>query len=300
MKIVRRIIEVREEVGKAREAGSSIGFVPTMGALHDGHAALVRMARKETDYVVASIFVNPKQFGPGEDYQRYPRDIERDSGLLEELGCDLLFAPEPGEIYSPDERTRVYVKGLSEVLCGKFRPGHFDGVALVVAKLFNIVQPDTAFFGQKDAQQAVIIQRMVCDLNFPIRIRLHPTVREEDGLAMSSRNAYLSEDERSRATSLFRALSEAKRMIVAEERDVQKIRAAMLRVLEEGKIEVDYAEIVEAATLRDIARVEGKVLIAVAGRLGKARLIDNIALEVEGSSVKEIVLEFPEWSGYEK
>lgn len=294
---VKKIVEVRREVGKAKARGESIGFVPTMGALHEGHAALIRMARKEMDYVVASIFVNPKQFGPGEDYERYPRDIEKDSRLLEELGCDLLFAPEPDEIYTPDSRTRVYIKGLSDVLCGKFRPGHFDGVALIVAKLFNIVQPDAAFFGQKDAQQAVIIQRMVSDLNFPVRIGLHPTVREEDGLAMSSRNAYLSRDERKRAICLFRALSAAKDMIETGERDVEKIEEAMRRRLEEGNIEIDYAEVVDAATLDDIDEISGKVLIAVAGRVGKARLIDNIALDVEGSRVEEIVLEFPEWSG---
>ena len=298
MEIVKKPLDVSTRVGSARLNGRTIGFVPTMGALHEGHASLVRMARNQTDYVVVSIFVNPKQFGPGEDFNRYPRNIEKDSELLRKLGCDLLFTPSPEDVYSPGERTRVLVRGMTETLCGRFRPGHFDGVALVVAKLFNIVRPDKAFFGQKDAQQAVIVQRMTYDLDFPVRIVLGPIVREKDGLAMSSRNVYLSADERKRAVALFEALSRAKELIVSGERRVEPIRDEMLAIMKGAEINVDYAEIVEGATLTPVKAVEGKILIAVAGRLGATRLIDNFALEVNDGSVKDILLEFPEWSRY--
>lgn len=298
MIIVTTPAAVREEVARARRAGASIGLVPTMGALHEGHASLVRLARSRTRHVVASIFVNPKQFGPREDLSRYPRPIERDTRLLEELGCDCLFLPSAHDLYSSEDRTRVTVEGLSETLCGASRPGHFDGVTLVVAKLLHIVSPDEAYFGQKDAQQAVIIQRMIADLDIPVRVVLGPTVREADGLAMSSRNAYLSPEERRRAPALYAALVEARRRVEEGERSVATLVARMEERLREAGFEVDYAAIVDGATLRPLAEVAGLALIACAARLGSTRLIDNVALRVEGRAVAEAVLEFPEWSRY--
>lgn len=298
MIIVTTPAAVREEIARARRAGASIGLVPTMGALHEGHASLVRLARARVRYVVASIFVNPKQFGPREDLSRYPRPIERDTRLLEDLRCDCLFLPGAGDLYSSEDRTRVTVAGLSETLCGASRPGHFDGVTLVVAKLLNIVSPDEAYFGQKDAQQAVIVQRMIADLDMPVRVVLGPTVREADGLAMSSRNAYLSPDERRRAPALYAALAEARRRIEEGERSAATLVARLEDRLREAGFEVDYAAIVDGATLRPLAEVAGLVLIACAARLGSTRLIDNVALRVEGRAVAEAVLEFPEWSRY--
>jgi pantoate--beta-alanine ligase len=298
MKTVTTPREVRESTSAARSAGARIGFVPTMGALHAGHASLVRLARRRTGYVAASIFVNPKQFSPKEDLARYPRDVERDARLLEELECDLLFLPSEKDIYSPADRTRVSVDGLSDVLCGASRPGHFGGVTLVVAKLFNIVRPDEAYFGQKDAQQAVIIQRMAADLDFPVRIVLGATVREADGLAMSSRNAYLAPAARTEAPAMYRALCAAKRSIEQGERNLVPLMAAMRRGMEGAGFDVDYASIVEAATLRPVAAVEGTILMACAGTIGATRLIDNIALAVCGNRVEEVLLEFPEWSRY--
>jgi pantoate--beta-alanine ligase len=270
-----------------------------MGALHEGHLSLVRSARRRTDYVAASIFVNPKQFGPKEDYARYPRDVEADVASLEDLGCDLLFAPGERDLYSSADRTRISVHGLDEFLCGSSRPGHFHGVALVVAKLFNILQPDQAFFGQKDAQQAVIIQRMTADLDFQVRIVIEPTVREPDGLAMSSRNAYLSESERKRAIALYAALREAKEAIEAGERRPGALKQGMIMGMTQAGFDVDYAEVVDATTLRPVSEIGGVIMIAVAGYMGRTRLIDNIALRIAGSEVEEIVLEFPEWSRYE-
>jgi pantoate--beta-alanine ligase len=289
---------MRSAVIEARLVGKRIGFVPTMGALHEGHESLIRSARERTDYVVTSIFVNPKQFGPKEDYGRYPRDEEADTAALERLGCDALFAPEQGEVYSSSERTRISVHGLDEFLCGASRPGHFQGVALIVAKLFNIVQPDEAYFGQKDAQQAVIIQRMTADLDFPVRIVIGSTVREPDGLAMSSRNRYLSTDERKRAAALYRALVDAKDSIAAGERKPEAVKQSMLTRMTQAGFRIDYAEVVDGRTLRPIAAVEDVVLLAVAGSLGETRLIDNIAVRVEGRDIEETVLEFPEWSTY--
>jgi pantoate--beta-alanine ligase len=269
-----------------------------MGALHEGHASLVRMARARTGFVVASIFVNPKQFGPREDLARYPRTFEADRALLADLGCDLLFHPEPSALYSPADRTRVSVEGISDVLCGASRHGHFQGVALIVAKLFNIVGPDEAFFGQKDAQQALVIQRMASDLDFPVAIRLGPTVREADGLAMSSRNRYLGPEDRARAAALYAGLSMARSMIEAGERDPAPVAAAMREQMRAAGFEVEYAVAVAGATLGRLDRIEGTVLLACAGRLGGTRLIDNVALRVSGGTVEEIVLEFPGWSRY--
>lgn len=289
---------MREILQGVRRAGRRIGFVPTMGALHEGHNSLIRMARERTEYVVVSIYVNPRQFGPGEDLASYPRVEERDCIILEGLGCDLAFLPSDRELYSPSDSTRISVGGLSETLCGVFRSGHFDGVALVVAKLFNIVQPDIAFFGQKDAQQAVIIQRMTADLDFPVGIVLGPTVREPDGLAMSSRNSYLKEDERRQAAAIYGALVGARSSIEEGWRDPGRLKSALRRMIGDAGIEVEYAEIVDGATLKPVSGIEGTVLVAVAGRLGGTRLIDNIALRVTGDRVEEILLEFPEWSRY--
>lgn len=299
LKIVRRAAEVRSAVQVARLQGKRIGFVPTMGALHEGHESLLRSARERTGYVVSSIFVNPKQFGPKEDYTRYPRDEKADAAALERLGCDLLFAPADTDLYSSSDSTRISVQGLDEFLCGSSRPGHFQGVALVVAKLFNIVQPDEAYFGQKDAQQAVIIQRMTADLDFPVRIVIEPTVREPDGLAMSSRNAYLSSGERDRAVAIYEALVEARGAIEAGERSPAALKQTMLARMTQAGFDIDYAEIVDGMTLRPVKDAEGVILIAVAGWIGGTRLIDNIAVRINGPDVEEIVLEFPEWSRYE-
>lgn len=291
--------EARRLIGEMRERGGTVGFVPTMGALHAGHESLVRMARERTDIVVSSIFVNPRQFGPGEDFERYPRMIERDSAALERLGCDVLFVPARGSIYSGDDRTTITIAGLGDRLCGASRPGHFEGVLLVVAKLFNVVRPDAAFFGQKDAQQAVIIQRMTADLDMPVRIYIGPTVREPDGLAMSSRNAYLEPGERERAPAMRRGLLEAMEVVRRGERDARAAERIVRDRMREAGFEVEYAEVVDPATMEPVGRIDGIVLIAAAGRLGRTRLIDNIALRVEGGDVAETLLEFPGWSRYE-
>jgi pantoate--beta-alanine ligase len=298
MKMLRTPREVRDALRPVRRAGSRIGFVPTMGALHEGHAHLVSLARERTDYVVASLFVNPKQFGPREDFQSYPRNDRADAKWLRARGCDLLFVPTDSDVYSSQDRTRVHVTQLSQPLCGAFRPGHFDGVALIVAKLFNIVQPDEAFFGQKDAQQAVIIQRMAADLDFPVRITLGATVREPDGLAMSSRNRYLDVDSRERAVAIHGALEKARTEIEGGARNVAALEGLMRAEMEGAGFEVDYAEIVDGETLQHLKRIDGLVLVAAAGRIGGARLIDNIALRVMRERVEEILLEFPEWSRY--
>ncbi len=298
MKTVAAPRDVRGEIDRAKRSGATIGFVPTMGALHEGHASLVRLARGRTGFVVVSIFVNPKQFGAGEDFGRYPRALDRDAELLESLGADLLFAPGDRDLYSPNDRTRISVEGLSDVLCGASRRGHFDGVVLVVAKLLNIVRPDEAYFGQKDAQQAIIIQRMAADLDFPARIVIGPTLREPDGLAMSSRNAYLDPEARRRAPALYGAIAEAKRRVEAGERSAAPLEAMMEARLREAGFAVDYAAIVDGGTLRPLDEIRGTVLIACAGVLGGTRLIDNAALRVSEGAVREVLLSFPEWSRY--
>jgi pantoate--beta-alanine ligase len=298
MKTVKAPREVREIIDRLKRDGASVGLVPTMGALHEGHASLVRLARSHCRFVVASIFVNPKQFGPKEDIGRYPRSFDEDRRLLESLGCDLLFSPADGDLYSRADRTRVTVGGLSDVLCGASRSGHFHGVTLVVAKLFNIVRPDEAYFGQKDAQQAVIIQRMAADLDVPVRIVLGPTIREADGLAMSSRNVYLDDSSRASAPAIYRSLRAAKERIETGDRDPVAVAAGVARMMREGGFEVEYASVVDGAALEAIERIEGIVLIACAGRIGGTRLIDNIALRVAGPKVEEILLMFPEWSRY--
>lgn len=280
MRTVTTIAELREAVRGARQTGKRIGFVPTMGYLHEGHKTLMATARQETDFVVVSIFVNPMQFGPNEDLARYPRDLERDTALCASVPVDLLFHPAVDEVYPDGFQTRVTVGALTSGLCGASRPGHFDGVATVVAKLFGMVQPDVAFFGQKDAQQVAVIQRMVLDLNLPVRIRPVPTVREADGLALSSRNTYLSPIEREAALLLSRTLFWAEAQVKAGERDLSALRAEMIaRIEAEPLARIDYVEIVDPITLQPMTQLKGPALAALAVRIGSTRLIDNLRLE---------------------
>jgi pantoate--beta-alanine ligase len=252
-----------------------------MGALHVGHTSLIEAAVERCDFVVVSIFVNPTQFGPNEDLEKYPRPFEQDVAICEENGADVVFAPTPEEMYGRGSVTWVTVEKLTAPLCGRSRPTHFRGVTTVCAKLFNIVGPDVAFFGQKDAQQAIVIRRMVADLNMPLEIVVCPTVREADGLAVSSRNRYLSEQERRDATALYRSLETCREMVAAGATDAREIRAAMVTILEAVPgLAIEYVSLVDAETLEEVERVQGKVLVAIAARLGPARLIDNIVVDV--------------------
>lgn len=279
MKICKTISDMRTDSRTVRREGNRLGFVPTMGALHEGHLSLVRAAKSRCDVVAVSIFVNPLQFGPSEDLAKYPRTFERDRTLLEKEAVDLLFAPPPEEMYPVGAVTYVTVEGLSEKLCGKSRPGHFRGVTTVVAKLFNIVEPDAAFFGQKDAAQATIIRRMVQDLNLPVEIVVCPIVREPDGLAMSSRNAYLSPRERPSALVLHHALTQVKSRFDEGERNAIKLIAAGNQVLaQEPRVRLDYLEIVDPATLDPMEELAHTALVAIAAFVGNTRLIDNILL----------------------
>ena len=272
--------EMQEIAAAARAAGRRIGFVPTMGALHEGHLSLIARARGDSDELVASIYVNPLQFGPREDFAAYPRDLERDGALCRDAGVDILFAPAEGEVHLPDHRTWISVAGLEEVLCGTSRPGHFKGVATVVAKLFAIVQPHVAFFGEKDAQQLRIIRRMVRDLHLGVEIVGCPTVRAADGLARSSRNAYLTPAERVAAPVLRRALAAAAEAVRAGETDAARIVAGVrAAIAAEPLARLDYAEAVDDDTLEPVTAIRGRVLLAVAAYFGKARLIDNVVLE---------------------
>jgi pantoate--beta-alanine ligase len=283
-----RICESVEQMRKARmllRPDRCVGFVPTMGALHEGHLSLVRAARARCDSVVVSIFVNPLQFGPNEDLAKYPRTFERDCELLEREKVDIVFAPSVGDMYPKDAVTYVTVEGLSERLCGKSRPGHFRGVTTVVAKLFHIVEPELAFFGQKDAAQCAIIRRMVRDLNFPVEIVIGPIVREPDGLAMSSRNAYLSPQERKAALALYRALSEVRKCFDRGERGVSKlVDAGKLVLSQEPGALLDYLEIVDPGTLEPVSEITSEALVAVAAFVGATRLIDNVLLSLKSAS----------------
>jgi pantoate--beta-alanine ligase len=277
--IITMIADIRERVGAAKRAGQTIGFVPTMGALHAGHASLIRAARTENDLVVVSIFVNPTQFGPNEDLARYPKPLDADQQLCGALGTDLIFAPSTEEMYPPSFRTWVTVEGLMEGLCAESRPGHFRGVATVVLKLFNIVQADVAYFGQKDYQQARIIVHMARDLNVPTDVRVLPTVRETDGLAMSSRNQYLDPVQRRHATVLHRALEQARRLAATGERDGKRLVEALTApILAIPGARLDYARIVDLDTLRPIERLDKPALAALAVYFGTTRLIDNAQL----------------------
>jgi len=279
MKLHTTINSLRAESRAARVAGKRIGFVPTMGALHDGHLSLIRAAKSRCDLVVASIFVNPTQFGPNEDLAKYPRTFERDCQLLEKENADLLFAPTVEEMYPQDAVTWVTVEGLSEKLDGKSRPGHFRGVTTVVAKLFHIVDPDIAFFGQKDAAQVAIIRRMVRDMKFPVEIVACPIVREPDGLAMSSRNAYLDSSQRKAALVLSRALWEVERKYKSGERDTNTlIEHGKQLIAKEPAARLDYLELVNADTLDPVAQATPGTMVAVAAYVGNTRLIDNLLL----------------------
>ncbi len=280
METLSTIAAARRRREADRREGRTVAFVPTMGFLHEGHLALVRRARKLGEAVWVSIFVNPTQFGPGEDFERYPRDLERDAALLEVEGVDVLFAPTVEEMYPTKPVVQVGFSGLDAVLCGASRPGHFAGVGLVVARLFNIVEPHVAVFGQKDAQQALLIRRLVEDLSFPVRIEVAPTVREPDGLAMSSRNAYLSPEERAAAPVLYRALRAARAAILAGERDPLAVEALLRgRVESEPLARLDYAACVDRQSLKRPERIDGPVLLALAAHLGSTRLIDNIPVD---------------------
>jgi pantoate--beta-alanine ligase len=277
--VVKTVEDVRHAVTAARGRGLSVGLVPTMGALHAGHVSLLRAARQETGFVVVSLFVNPTQFGAGEDLTRYPRQLEEDIQICARENVDVVFAPAESTIYPPGFRTFVEVTELDGVLCGPSRPGHFRGVATVVLKLFHIVDPDVAYFGQKDAQQARIIQQMVLDLDLMIRLRICPIVREPDGLALSSRNRHLNGAQRLQATVLYQALEDTRRRIEAGERDAVRLHhdlASQIRAASEAWL--DYAEIVDADTLQPMNKLHGDLLIAVAAKFGDTRLIDNIVL----------------------
>ena len=281
MQVAKTIPDIRRLVAQAKKAGHTVGFVPTLGTLHEGHLSLVRQARQETDYLVVSIFLNPTQFGPGEDLDKYPAQKQRDLQLCEEAGVDAVFLPTVSQMYPQGYCTVVSIKGLSEKLCGVQRPTHFAGVCTVVAKLFNIVTPDLAYFGQKDAQQSLIITRMVRDLDMPVQIRICPTVRESDGLAMSSRNAYLTRQQRTQAACLYRALLHGKELIDAGQRDPQLLTKAMETIITQaGPCQIDYLAAVDPHTLEPANEANPSWLLAVAVRIGQARLIDNILVDI--------------------
>ena len=277
MKIITAISDMQSLAESLRREGKAIGFVPTMGFLHEGHRSLMRQARQESDTVVASIFVNPTQFGPQEDFERYPRDEEGDRRKCESAGVDILFMPTAAEMYPEKPSVFVTVEGISDILEGAIRPGHFRGVATVVAKLFHIVKPHKAFFGQKDYQQCAVIKRVVKGLNLAVEVVVLPTVREQDGLAMSSRNSYLSADERRVATVIHRVLTSAEQMVKAGVGEPEKLKNKMLAILrEEPGVVVDYVEAVDPESLLPMGIIKGRVVILIAVRVGRTRLIDNV------------------------
>lgn len=283
MKFVNKIAELKSIINEVKKAGKTIGLVPTMGYLHAGHLSLMTAAKKEQDFVVTSIFVNPIQFGPNEDYAVYPRDINKDTELAASVGVDVVFNPSVEEMY-PDGvdslLTHVTVDKVTEKLCGATRPTHFCGVATVVTKLFNLVQPDAAYFGQKDAQQVVVIKRMVKDLNMNVTIKPQPIVREKDGLAMSSRNTYLSPSERAAALVLSRSLQQAKRMLDNGERDAKTIMKDVTAIIQqEPSATIDYVALTDPESLTDLQQIKSKALLALAVKIGKIRLIDNLLWE---------------------
>jgi len=281
MKVVKTVKSLRTFVSAARDAARTIGFVPTMGALHEGHLSLIKRSVKNGDFVVVSIFVNPTQFGPKEDLAKYPRPLRKDLQLCKKHNVDAVFVPDVKEMYQAGGLTWVSVEKLSDPLCGRIRPGHFRGVATVCAKLFNIVGPDVAYFGQKDAQQAIIIKRMVADLNLPLKIVVCPTVRASDGLALSSRNQYLSPQQRKDAACIYRSLRAARKMIKEGVTNPKTICARMRKIISraESLTAIDYISITEGNTLQDLHRITGRVLIAVAARFGSTRLIDNLIVD---------------------
>jgi len=279
MKLIEKIADLREEIKRFKREGKIIGFVPTMGYFHEGHLSLMDIARKRSDVLVVSIFVNPIQFGPNEDYNRYPRDLKRDLKLAEERGVDIVFHPDNREMYQENFQTYVNVEKLTKGMCGKYRPGHFRGVTTVVAKLFNIVQPDIAVFGQKDVQQAIVIKRMVGDLNFPVEIVVGPVIREHDGLAMSSRNTYLNDEERKQAPMIYKALKVAREKVKMGNRDAAKLKEIIESTIATAPLaRIEYVEIVDDENLEPVSEVKPGTLAAVAVWFGKTRLIDNIYL----------------------
>ncbi|KLO23607.1 pantoate--beta-alanine ligase [Marinitoga sp. 1155] len=279
MEIINNINKMKNIRNELIKKGKTIGFVPTMGYLHKGHLSLVEQARKDNDIVIVSIFVNPTQFGPNEDFDRYPRDMERDMEMLKPFNVDYIFHPSVEEIYPENYSTYVEEIKLTKVLCGKSRPGHFKGVTTIVSKLFNIVRPTRAYFGQKDAQQFRVLRKMVNDLNMDVQMIEMPIIREHDGLAMSSRNIYLSKEERIQALALNKSLKKAKELYENGEKSAKKIKTEMQKIFNEYPlVKVDYIEIVDEYTLENVENISDKVLIAVAAFVGKARLIDNIIL----------------------
>jgi pantoate--beta-alanine ligase len=283
---VETIAAARAACDDARRAGQRVGLVPTMGYLHEGHRSLMRAARARTDFVVVTIFVNPLQFGAGEDLDRYPRDLAGDLAQCEAEGVDCVFSPTTDEMYPRPPLTTVHVSRLTEEMCGRARPTHFDGVTTVVTKLFSIVGPCAAFFGRKDAQQLAVVTRMALDLDLPVEVVGCPLVREPDGVALSSRNAYLAADERAAAPVLFRALRAAADAVAAGERDAGAVRAVVERtVAREPRVALEYVEVRDAHELTPLETLEGDVLVALAARLGSTRLIDNVALSIRGADV---------------
>lgn len=281
MKKVCTIPELKREIRRVKDEHKTIGFVPTMGFLHEGHLSLLRKAKRQTDYLVTSIFVNPIQFAPGEDLDKYPQDLDGDTARAAQEGCDLLYLPRKEDLYPPGFTSYVEVSGLSETLCGKTRPGHFRGVTTVVNKLFNLVEPDRAFFGQKDAQQCLIIKKMVEDLDMNLKVVVCPIVREKNGLAMSSRNSYLDSREKEAATVLYRSLLFAERLIEQGERDPATVREKTASFISrEPLAKIEYLELVNSSSLKGIAEIKGNILIALAVRIGRTRLIDNMIMEV--------------------
>ena len=280
MEVAETIEAVRGLVKAARSKGRKIGLVPTMGALHVGHISLIGAAVKDCDFVAVSIFVNPIQFGPGEDFEKYPRPMEEDLKICRKAGVDVVFAPAPKEMYPAENLVWVNVEKLTEPLCGRSRPGHFRGVTTVCAKLFNIVAPDAAYFGQKDGQQAIVIKRMVADLNMPLEIVVCPTVREANGLAVSSRNQYLTAQQKKDAANIYKSLQTCLKMIDAGTTETRQIIAEMRKILQQiPSGEIEYISIVDAETLESIEKIAGKILAAVAVKIGPARLIDNILVD---------------------
>ncbi|MFD0051635.1 pantoate--beta-alanine ligase [Actinomycetes bacterium NPDC127524] len=281
MKIITTVKEMQKHVREEKSSGKTVGFVPTMGFLHNGHKSLIENARRDNEIVVLSIFVNPLQFGPNEDLETYPRDIDRDEITAREAGADYLFYPAVEEMYGSDVSVTAIVKERTDVLCGRQRPGHFDGVATVLTKLFNIVSPDRAYFGMKDAQQVAVVSSLIQDFNFDIELVPVPTVREEDGLAKSSRNVFLSDEERSHASQLYKSLQLAQKAAEAGERDPAVLSSMIRKHIESNTSGIiDYAEVYSYPALKPLDKLSGKVLIAIAVKFERARLIDNITLTI--------------------
>jgi len=283
--VVTTVAQLRRLLEPVRRAGLRIGLVPTMGALHEGHLSLMRRSKAECDYTVVSIYVNPTQFGPQEDFEQYPRTLDKDLAALAELDVELAFAPKDEEVYRPGHATFVEVGGVALPLEGEHRAGHFRGVATIVLKLFNMVQPDVAYFGQKDYQQCLVVRQMVADLNVPVEIRICPTVREPDGLALSSRNSYLSPAARQRALVLWKSLQRARQLVAAGQRDAQTVREQMLELIRSAEdARIDYVALVDPETLEPVQTIDKPTLAALAVRIEQTRLIDNCLLEPPGTT----------------